>query len=291
MTQRRVVRPPDASMGLLNEIVARALEPDYARVAERARTGPEPSTAERVRRTGSALVIAILLGATTMVAVLQLREPPEVGESPRELLAREIGDRTAEAAALAATRDELTAEIAAIQEAVLSTDQGFFARLAETEVLSGASPVSGPGLVVVLDDGPDAATEDDPAARVQDVDLQVLTNGLWAAGAEAIAVNGHRLTSLSAIRSASQAILVDLSPILPPYRVEAIGDVTAMQTAFARSTAANHLTFLSGTYGISVDISSETSLRLPGAPSATLRHADALPGVASSEQSSTKGDS
>ena len=35
---------------------------------------------------------------------------------------------------------------------------------------------------------------------VLDTDLQRLVNGLWAAGAEAIAINGHRLTNLTAIR-------------------------------------------------------------------------------------------
>ena len=106
-----------------------------------------------------------------------------------------------------------------------------------------------------------------------------------------IAVNGHRLTSLSAIRSASQAVLVDLAPVLPPYRVEAIGDVRAMQTAFARSSAANHLTFLTGTYGITVSTSSQAELRLPGAPSATLRYAAPVSDVASSEPSEEKGSS
>src|SRR5665811_2130426 len=54
---------------------------------------------------------------------------------------------------------------------------------------SGALGVSGPGLVIELDDGEVTDPEDD-AARVQDIDLQIVTNGLWAAGAEAIAING-----------------------------------------------------------------------------------------------------
>ncbi len=291
MTGRRVGRALDASMGLLNDIASRALEPDYAHAAERARTSGPPSAWTQAERTATALLVAALLGAATMVAVLQLREPAGVGTSPRELLVREIEDRTGEAESLATTRDTLTAEIAAIQEEALAADPNFLARLAETEVLSGAGPVSGPGLVMVLDDGPDAVAEDDPEARVQDVDLQVVTNALWAAGAEAIAVNGHRLTALSAIRSASQAVLVDLAPVLPPYRVEAIGDVRELQTGFARSSAANHVTFLTGTYGITVTTSSETDLRLPGAPSAALRYAAPIRDVASSDANEEKGSS
>jgi len=141
--------------------------------------------------------------------------------------------------------------------------------------------VSGPGLVIELDDGEVTDPEDD-AARVQDVDLQIVTNGLWAAGAEAIAINGSRLTALTAIRSAGEAIQVDLAPLLAPYRIEAIGDVRGMQTAFARSSAANHLAFLSGTYGITATTTAAQQLDLPGAGSTTLRHATRLADVASS---------
>ena len=39
------------------------------------------------------------------------------------------------------------------------------------------------------------------------VDLQRVVNGLWAAGAEAVAVNGQRVTGLTAIRSANDVVL------------------------------------------------------------------------------------
>ena len=52
--------------------------------------------------------------------------------------------------------------------------------------------------------------------RVLDRDLQVMVNALWAAGAEAIAINGQRLTARSAIRYAGEAILLDFRPLVPP---------------------------------------------------------------------------
>ena len=290
MSGRRVGRAVDASMSLLTAISSNALEPDYAVAAERRRREP---AAVRPRRTVPAAVLAVLLGAATMVAVLQLRTP-DGGPSPRELLVREIEERTRAAEALAAEREAIAGEVAAIQEAALAADPALRARLEEAELLSGAVPVAGPGLVIVLEDGdqpaPDGDGEVDPAARVQDVDLQVVTNALWASGAEAIAVNGQRLTSTSAIRTAGEAILVGLAPVLPPYRVEAIGDVRAMQTGFARSAAANHLTFLQSTYGITATTTAETELRLPGAPTPTLSHAK-RPGVGSSGSSSQEGSS
>ena len=43
-----------------------------------------------------------------------------------------------------------------------------------------------------------------PQQRSSDPDLQKLVNGLWQAGAEAISINGQRLTNLTAIRHAGR---------------------------------------------------------------------------------------
>ena len=45
---------------------------------------------------------------------------------------------------------------------------------------------------ITLDDGPESAQG---VSRVLDADVRVLVNALWASGAEAVAVNGHRLTA------------------------------------------------------------------------------------------------
>ena len=65
----------------------------------------------------------------------------------------------------------------------------------DLELSTGFAAVTGPGLRVTVDDQP----QGDPDGRVRATDLRVLVNGLWQAGAEAIAINGRRLTSLSAI--------------------------------------------------------------------------------------------
>ena len=54
--------------------------------------------------------------------------------------------------------------------------------------------------------------------------MRSVVNELWSDGAEAIAVNGIRLTPTSAIRFAGDAVLVDFQPITSPYRIDAIGD-------------------------------------------------------------------
>ena len=120
-------------------------------------------------------------------------------------------------------------------------------------------------------DGQDSTGSDQ--GRVLDRDLQIVVNGLWAAGAEAIAINGERLTSLSAIRSAGQAILVDYRPLVPPYVIEAIGDPTRLQAGFADDIAGPYVQSLEDNYGVRVNVADETAMTLPGAGALDLRSA------------------
>ena len=272
----------DASMGLLNDLMSGPLEAGYAEAARQRGVVLPPGV--RARRRALSLVMALVLGLVTTSAVLSLRAPQEAVQQSRTLLADEIAERSAEADELARANEALSADIAALQsDALEEANPRLFERLQEAELLSGAVGVTGPGLVLELDDAvsPDGLEVED-ASRVQDLDLQMVTNALWASGAEAIAINGQRLTSLSAIRSAGQAILVDLAPLVAPYRVEAVGDVQAMQTAFARSGAARRLSTLTGTYGIQVSTRAAQDLQLPGATTSTLLYATPPGGMASS---------
>lgn len=120
----------------------------------------------------------------------------------------------------------------------------------------------------------DAATSaDNSDDRVLDLDLQILANGLWQAGAEAIAINGHRLSTLTAIRSAGDAITVDYRSLTGPYRVEAIGDPRTLPARFAETPAGAWWTELSRNRGMRFDVSEARTLNLPADPGITLRHA------------------
>ncbi len=147
--------------------------------------------------------------------------------------------------------------------------------------MTGELPVSGNGLKITLDDAPgrdevgsDPRTDDGyDEGVVLDADLQVVVNGLWAAGAEAISINGERLTALSAIRSAGEAILVDFRPLVPPYVISVVGDPSSLQTGFAEGQAGPYVQSLRDNNGIGVDIATATELTLPGAGQFVLRQA------------------
>ena len=103
------------------------------------------------------------------------------------------------------------------------------ARVREQQAAAGLAAVTGPGAVVRLADAPapiDPATGRPSTAevnRVLDVDLQARGERAVGRGAEAIAINGQRLTATSTIRTAGNAILVDFRPVTSPYEVSAIG--------------------------------------------------------------------
>src|SRR5699024_2165508 len=141
----------------------------------------------------------------------------------------------------------------------------------ETAVAAGA--LRGPGVVLTLEDSaplPAAPGVTQRAVnRVTDADLQLAVNGLWAAGAEAIAVNGQRLTSTSlspaesdaaagdgrrlpstgAIRTAGSAVLADRRPLSPPYAVIAPGGAAQLPEGAQDSEAGEHLREISWRYG------------------------------------------
>ena len=106
-----------------------------------------------------------------------------------------------------------------------------------------------------------------------DLDLQVLANGLWQSGAEAVAVNGHRLSALTAIRGAGDAITVDYRSLNRPYRVEAIGDPRTLPARFAESPAGTWWNDLAQNRKMRYEISDADHLSLDADPGVTLRWA------------------
>ena len=68
----------------------------------------------------------------------------------------------------------------------------------------------------------------------------------------------------SAIRAAGEAILVDLQPLLPPYRVEAVGDPEQLRARFAGDLAASYLQVLQSD-GIGSRITTRQEITLSGA--------------------------
>lgn len=217
---------------------------------------------------------AVLLALVFIAAVVDKREQSAQVNSTRQALIDRI--QAADKRVAQAQKDvtQSNVDLAAAESAHLAgTSLGEQAqkRLEVLRKATGFSELFGPGLQVTLDDAPNAGSvpgSDISLGKVQDRDVQSVVNGLWASGATGIAINGQRLTALSAIRNAGEAILVDYRPLSPPYRVVAISpSADATAGTFRDGVAGLMLEELSNKYGVVWNIATLGDITLPAASS------------------------
>ncbi|UNS95778.1 DUF881 domain-containing protein [Streptomyces tubbatahanensis] len=272
---------PDASMSLLTNVMEHSLDEGYAEAAAR-RGEVGRSRMPRTLRAKLGLAVGLVLAALVVtVGAAQARiSAPSIAKEKQELIQRiESGGK--EADTLGEDVEKLRSSVEAEQREALEKHGDERGRTAA--LLAGATPVKGPGLKLVVDDAEDAGSGegDGPrksdgfsdTGRIRDRDLQRVVNGLWAAGAEAVSVNGQRLTSRSAIRAAGDAVLVDNKPLVPPYTLLAVGPGQKFSRTFQDSVDGQYLYILHKDYGAKTSISVQDEVRLPAAPSLNLRTA------------------
>jgi uncharacterized protein YlxW (UPF0749 family) len=290
-TREGAPRRVDGSMSLLNDMMANTLDEAYLdRAARKAGQAAEPAppavpVGTTIGRRAVSVLVLVALGAVTGSAIAQVRARQEANSGLRADLAAEVRERSEASEQLAAVAEQLRAEVAAAQEAVLgaaAAGRRIAERLSDLAVAAGTAPVRGNGVVVRLDDPSEEALPGEgelrdgatPDRRISDRDLQALTNALWAAGAEAISINGQRLTALTAIRSAGETVLVDFRPLSPPYVVQAVGDPAELEIELLDGPIGRALATYVSAYGIGFDVRRKDDLSLPGAATPELRYVE-----------------
>ena len=109
---------------------------------------------------------------------------------------------------------------------------------------AGLTALHGPGVVVTLRDRKNIEIKDASKpipGLVHDYDLSAVVNQLRAANAEAIAINGTRVGSQTAISVSGPSIYVGGRKINNPFKIEAIGDAGQMKNRLAASGIATEL--------------------------------------------------
>ncbi|BCJ62653.1 DUF881 domain-containing protein [Micromonospora endophytica] len=258
----------------LTELFRNPLDPGYAdAAAARAKAG-------RAARPGwsvgpVSVVIVALLGFLFAVAYRQTMADEPGRAQARSGLVAQIQQRQGETDALSLRADALREEVNREREAALGGSHA--ARLRNLEAATGLGKVRGDGVVVRLADAPPGQQPLSGAnvgpPQVLYSDLQAVANDLWGAGAEAIAINGQRLTATSTIRNAGQAILVDFRPVTGPYEVSAIGP-DALRERYEGSGSALTMRRVAQDTGLSFGVHDADDLTLPAAPEPQLRYAE-----------------
>lgn len=104
----------------------------------------------------------------------------------------------------------------------------------------GLEAVSGKALRVTLDDAPLSENPDGVDANmlvVHQQDIQMVVNTLWSGGAETMTIQGQRVISTTAVKCVGNTVVLHGVAYAPPYVIEAIGDLNAMQKALDTSEA------------------------------------------------------
>ncbi|MEU1481865.1 DUF881 domain-containing protein [Streptomyces sp. NPDC005760] len=274
---------PDASMSLLTNVMDHSLDDGYAEAAARKKAAGDGGLPRTLRAKLGLAVGLVLAALVVTVGAAQARVAAPVVAKEREELIDRIDRETETADKLEESVDQLRDDVSTRQREALK-QSGDSGQADLVGILSGATEVHGPGVKLVVNDAKEATTGGDgnpretsgfsDTGRVRDRDMQRVVNGLWQSGAEAVSINGQRLTALSAIRAAGDAILVDNKPLVPPYTVLAVGDGQRLSTRFQDSADGLYLHALEENYGIRTAISVEDDLRLPAAPSVIVRTAE-----------------
>ena len=210
---------------------------------------------EQFRRGGWLIaLVCVLIGF--MVAV-QFRTAQDAKGSLSQQRIEEISDRLLQTEH---ERDELSEELHKMQTAAVSTDNQQDKDLLRYR--AALVPLEGEGVIVRMDDStkPAKAGENPNLYVIHDDDLLRVVNELRAAGAEAIAINGQRLTGTSEIRCAGPTLSVNNVRSSAPFEIRAIGDKKSLENALhMRGGVAETL----GVWGIQLDIKASNDVYIP----------------------------
>jgi uncharacterized protein YlxW (UPF0749 family) len=166
----------------------------------------------------------------------------------RQELERRVGDLQ---------RRQAEIERAAIEGRTLTAAMS--RELESLRVAVGLKAMRGPGVTVALEDAKTQPKGSTPVV-VTYQDIVSVVNELWAAGAEALAVNGQRVTATTGFGQVGGTVVIDLQRLTGPFTIAALGDPATLEGALnIRGGLVDGLRAL----GLSITIGRQADLTVP----------------------------
>lgn len=244
-------------MELLNSITKQPLSPEYA-----AQSQLRPAPLLKI------MVLAVCIVAGLVTAAFAFTS----GQS-RPQAASERADLIERVNAAEQANQQLREQVLELNQEIdgLRTESsvGSYDQLRDLGAHAATQAISGPGLVIEISEP--SGTKADPL--VIDEDLRQIVNGLWQSGADGISINGHRVSSRTAIRQAGQAITINYRSLTSPYRIEAIGG-KALAADFSNTSGGVLLSYLKQNYGLEWSMITNDQLTLEADPGLSLNYAN-----------------
>ncbi|MEO6510458.1 MAG: DUF881 domain-containing protein [Nocardioides sp.] len=268
--------PDQVMMPLLDRIVRQSLDEDYRLVAARSAQREQqrhakgrrhlPPAPPRVRPRRVAAAVMAVFGVLVGIAAVQTSQNAPEASAGRAGLIDQIQARRATVTRVQGRLDRLQTSIAEERDALAqSTEDGqvLATRIARVGERAGFAAVRGPGVRIKVDDTPDG----DLTQEVRGSDLSMLVDGLWAAGAEAIAVNNRRITPLTAFSNVGLAVHLGGIPLVAPYTLEVVGDPGTLAAKLLDSSLGQRFFSLKDTLGFPFEIKRvDEPMSLPAGP-------------------------
>jgi uncharacterized protein YlxW (UPF0749 family) len=261
--------PEHVTTPLLTLLTARSMDEDYAHVAQKRAAAGEQQP--QVARPHWASIVAVgVLGLLAAVVAAQTHREADVTELSRAALIEQIDVRSAELRELQSQVADLTRSnqsTAGSTNRIEGQLEEGEARVRRAELVTGFSQVHGPGVRITVDNRPGA----DIDSEIRDEDLAILVDGLWQAGAEAIAINDQRLNALGGIRNTNRAIHVNGRPVNAPYVISVIGDNRTLQARLLQTSQGQAWFGLVNGLDFVYESENVDDITLPAAPERPLR--------------------
>lgn len=261
--------PDHVTTPLLTLITTRSMDEDYAHVAQqRAAAGETPPQGRRPH--WLSLVAVAVLGIMGAVVAAQTDREAEVNELSRAALVQQIDSKRDEVRDLQARVAELSGSnqsAASASTRIQGQLDDLEARVRRAELNTGFAAVHGPGVRITVDNAPGV----DVNSEIRDEDLAFLVDGLWEAGAEAIAINDQRINVLGGIRNTGRAVHVNGRPVNAPYVISVIGDNKSLQAKLLQTSQGQEWFALVNGLEFVYSAENVDDIRLPAAPQRDLR--------------------
>lgn len=210
---------------------------------------------------GSKWALGFVMMILGLLLTTQFRIQKQVTPDPSRLrndeLIAVLHDKEEELQAANQEREKLREQVQQLQSSLSAITPVPKEDTSELQMLAGLLEVQGPGVIVTLVETPEATAAKD---RVADEDIWRVVNELLTAGAEAISVNGVRVTSVTGIRNVGNRILVNQTMVASPIEIRAIGDPTVLEASLRLRGGVIELL---GRWGIKVTAAKSNSVRIP----------------------------
>jgi len=186
------------------------------------------------------VLAALVLMALGFLVVIQARAGRSLGEQPEVptrniyAMATLLREAREARAALEAEVTRLRLDLQTYQRAA-SKGQSVTAVMSEElerlRLALGLKAMEGPGVTVAMRDAPSRAGGTPVVVTYQDI--VAVVNELWAAGAEAMAINVQRVTAATGFGQVGGTVVVNLQRLTAPFVITAIGDPATLEGALS----------------------------------------------------------